>query len=140
MSRIVVDASVVAAAFFQEVHAEAARELLASSRDLHAPDLLYAEIGNVIWKRSGRGEIDADEAAQLAADLLRLPFRITPSSELLDPALRLALETGRTVYDSLYLALAVRCKGVLVSNDRRLVNALARGPAGKYIAWVGERR
>ena len=52
----------------------------------------------------------------------------------------MALETGRTVYDCLYLALAVRCKGVLVSGDRRLVNALARGPLGKHVAWIGEHR
>ncbi len=138
MSRVVVDASVVAAAFFQEEHAEPAGQLLASDRELHVPDLLYAEMGNVIWKRCRRGEINADEAAHLAADLLRLSFRVTPSSELLDPALRLAIETGCTVYDCLYLALAITCEATVVSNDLRLVNALAPGPAGKYIVPIGD--
>ena len=140
MKVCVVDASVVAAAFFQEVDAKAARALLASEAELHAPDLIYAEFANVVWKRYGRREIDEPEAEDLLADFLRLPLRITPCSELAPIALPLALRTGRTVYDSLYLALAVRLKAVMVSSDRRLVNALARGPLGKHVAWVGTPR
>jgi predicted nucleic acid-binding protein len=140
MKVCVVDASVVAAAFFQEVDAKAAGALLASEAELHAPDLIYAEFANVVWKRYGRREVDEQEAEDLLADFQRLPLRITPCSELAAVALPLALRTGRTVYDCLYLALAVRLKAVMVSSDRRLVNALARGPLGKHVAWVGTLR
>lgn len=140
MKPCVVDASVVAGAFFQEPGAERARSLLASGSELHAPDLIYAEVANVIWKRCRRGEIGEEEAGQLLADLLSLPLRTVPSGELVEPALRLALRLSRTVYDCLYLALAVKTKTVLVSGDRRLVNALAGGPLGKHIAWIGEYR
>jgi predicted nucleic acid-binding protein len=138
MTARVVDASVVAAAFFQEDHAAAARAILASGRPLHAPDLLLAEVGNVIWKRHGRGEIDEVEARDLLADCLRLPLVLTPTADLVEPALAIALGTRRTVYDCLYLALAVRMKSVLVSGDRRFVNALADSPFGKHMAWIGE--
>lgn len=137
MRAYVVDASVVAAAFFQEDHVEAARTLLTTSRELHAPDLLLAEVGNVIWKRHGRGEIDEAEARALLADCLRLPLRLTPSGDLVEAALELALRTKRTVYDCLYLALAVRTKAVLVSGDKRFVNALAGSPFEKHVAWLG---
>jgi predicted nucleic acid-binding protein len=140
MNAVVVDASVVAAAFFQEAHAEPAQKLLASNRELHAPDLLYAEVGNIIWKRKTRGEIDDAEAAELLADLLRLPLRITPCSELVEPALQLALRTGRTVYDCLYVAAALRHKTAVVSADKRLVNALAHGPLAAHVVWIGEER
>ena len=136
----VVDASVVAAAFFQEADAEFARAVLVSGEELRAPELIYAEVANVIWKRCSRGEINAQEARQLLADFLRLPLRITPCMELADAALELAIQTGRSAYDCLYLALAVQCRGVLVSSDRRLVNALSRGPLSRHIAWVGEHR
>lgn len=139
MRPLIVDASVVAAAFFREPDAAPARELLASDAELLAPDLLYAEVANVIWKRWTRGEIQENEAGELLQDLLWLPLRITPSSELIDAALPLAVRTGRTVYDCIYLALAIQCRGVLVSGDRRLVNALAGGPVGKHIAHLGER-
>jgi len=140
MKLCVIDASVAAAAFFPETYADAARALLGTNRELHAPDLIYAEVANVIWKRRRRGEIDEVEAAELLADFLGLPLRITPSEDILAPALELAIRTGRTVYDCLYLALAVMGKTVMVSTDKRFVNALAGGPLAKHVAWIGEYR
>jgi predicted nucleic acid-binding protein len=140
MKPCVLDASVVAAAFLQEEHAKRARALLVSGREMHAPDLVYAELANVIWKRCGRGEIDEEEAGRLLGDLLRLPLEITSCGDLAEPALQLALGTGRTVYDCLYLALAVKTKTVLISADRRLVNALASTPLAEHVAWIGGTR
>jgi predicted nucleic acid-binding protein len=137
MKACVLDASVVAAAFFQEDHADRALQLLAGGGALHAPDLIYAELANVIWKRHGRGEIDPDEAGRLLADFRRLPLEITPCGDLVEAALELALRLGRSVYDCLYLALAVKNRSVMVSADKRLVNALAGTPLAKHIAWIG---
>lgn len=137
MKACVVDASVVAAAFFQEEQAESAQALLAGKRVLHAPDLILAEVANVIWKRCGRGEIGEDEACQMMADVLRLPLCITPCANLVEAALELAIRTRRTVYDCLYLALAVRTRSVMYTSDKRLANALADGPLNKCVAWIG---
>jgi predicted nucleic acid-binding protein len=133
----VVDASVVAAAFFPEKHSEAARTLLLSDAVLHAPDLIYAEIASVVWKRRRRGEIDDEEAAGVLDDVLDLPLEITPSERLVRVALELAMRTNRTVYDCFYVALAVDRKTVMVSGDQRLVNALAAGPLKDYVARLG---
>ena len=138
MKTVVVDASVVAAAFFPETHTKAAQALLNSGNRLCAPDLIYPELANVIWKRHGRGEIDADEAAGLLTDVMGLPLEITPSEQLVSPALDLAMRTGRTAYDCLYVALAVQSKTVMISNDRRLVNALGTGPLKDHVAWLGD--
>jgi predicted nucleic acid-binding protein len=137
MKPLVVDASVIAAAFFPEKHSQAARTLLLSGDNLCAPDLIYAEVANVIWKRHGRKEIDGDEAIGLLTDVLDLPLEITPSEQLIVPALELALRTGRTAYDCLYVALAVQRKTIVVSDDQRLVNALSRGPLKDHVAWLG---
>ena len=137
MNPCVVDASVVAAAFFEEKHADKARAVLSSDRALHAPDLIYAELANVIWKRRRRGEIDQHEAAELLADVLALPLRITPCSALVAGALQLAVRTDRTAHDCLYVVLAVKLKTAVVSGDRRLVAALGDGPMAKHIAWIG---
>ena len=140
MKTCVLDASVVAAAFFQEDHADRAHRLLVGGHVLHAPDLIYAELANVIWKRHNRGEIGPDEAGRLLADFRSLPLQITPCSDLVEAALELALRTGRSVYDCLYLALAVKTRSVLLSADKRLVNALAGTPLAKHIAWIGSAR
>jgi len=137
MRASVVDASVVAAAFFPEKHTEAAKTLLLSECRLHAPDLIYAEVAGVIWKRHRRGEIDAGETSDLLADVLALPLEITPSEQLVSDALALAIRTGRTVYDCLYIALAVQRKAVMFSGDQRLVNALSAGPLRNHVAGLG---
>jgi predicted nucleic acid-binding protein len=140
MRAYVPDASVVAAAFFQEEHASRARKLLLGNYKLHAPDLIYAEVGNVIWKRHQRAEIDEDEAGALATDLLRLPLSIAPAADLVESALTLAMGTGRTVYDCIYLALAIKADAVLISVDRRFVNALQGGPFKKHVALLADNR
>jgi predicted nucleic acid-binding protein len=135
----VLDASVVAAAFFPEKGTEAAKSLLLSAADLLAPDLIWAELANVVWKRCRRGEISEQQAVELLGDILELPLEITPSERLVGPALDLALRTGRTVYDCLYVALALWERTVLVSADQRFVHALAAGPLANHVTWLGAR-
>ena len=140
MRPCVVDASLIAAAFFQEQCAEEAGAVLASGRQLYAPDLIYPEVANAVWKRHRRREINEEEASQLLADIARMPLQITPSNRLIDSALRLAIQTDRTVYDCLYVALALDQACPLITADRRLVNALARGPLADRVRWVGSRK
>lgn len=140
MTMLVVDASVVAKCFFPEEHSAESRRLLSPRRTLLAPDLIWSEAGNIAWKRVRRGEIDADEADQFIADLIRLPLEISPTQGLLAPALALAVATDRTVYDCMYLALAIDRKCRLVTADERFVNALAPTPFAKHIRHVAKLR
>lgn len=139
MNAFVVDASVVGAAIFQEELCDAASSVLTSGGDLLAPDLIHVELANVIWKRHRRGQIDEEQAGHLVGDVLDLPLRITASVGLVDSALRLALRTGRTVYDCLYLALAVQTSTVMLTCDQRLVNALDGSPFESHVRWLGKR-
>jgi predicted nucleic acid-binding protein len=138
MTARVVDASVVAAAFFDEEFAEPARQLLSSDLELLAPDLIASEVANVIWKRFRKREINASESRDLLADFHLLPLRLAPSTGLVASALELALQLDRSIYDCLYFALALRTKSLLVSADRRFVNALTPGPMARHIRWIGE--
>jgi predicted nucleic acid-binding protein len=45
--------------------------------------------------------------------------------DLAEDALAIALSTGRTVYDAMYVALAVQRESTFITADERLVNALA---------------
>ena len=138
MKAVVVDASVIMAAFFPEPFSKESLALLDSGAKLFAPDLIYAEVANVIWKRHSRGDIDDKDATDLFNDVMGLSLDITPSKQLADPALALAMQTGRTVYDCLYVALAVQTKTVMYSNDRRLINSLSAGPLKKFVAGLDQ--
>lgn len=54
--------------------------------------------------------------------------------ELIEDALSIALANNRTVYDSLYIALAVQRGVNLVTADERLANAVA---ARLPVKWLG---
>jgi predicted nucleic acid-binding protein len=51
--------------------------------------------------------------------------------------LEIALGTGRSVYDSVYLALTIALERRLVTADERFANALASGPLAAHVLWVG---
>jgi predicted nucleic acid-binding protein len=137
VSILVVDASVVIKWFVPEVHGESARRLLTAPHQYLAPDLLFPEVGNVIWKKVRRGELTAREGGMLAADLTSVAVEAVASRVLLSDAVALAMATGLTVYDATYLALAVRLDTVLVTADERLGRAVAPDPvAAAHVRMV----
>ena len=138
MTQHVVDASVVIKWFIDEVHAEAARHLQADHYDLLAPALLWPECGNILWKKVRRGELTFDEARLIWGGLEQQPISIFPSNLVIEPALEVAFDTNRTVYDCYYLALAMLTECQLVTADQRLFNALQDGSYGTHLCWVGD--
>ncbi len=138
MSALVVDASVAAKWFFDEPHAEAARDLLRRGEALHAPDFFLLEMTNFLAKRVRRGEMTPGDAVAARRILRRLPVRRHPEAPLLENAWRISLETRRGFYDCLYLALAVALDAPLVTADRRFLAALAGRSFAGLARWVGE--
>ncbi len=136
MTHLVVDASIVTKWLLPELHSDAARRVLTEGNELLAPDLLWAELGNVLWKRCRAGEIEIEEARDLLRDFKRLPVRTTPTFLLISAALDVAMRFNRTVYDSLYLALAMSRRCRLVTADHRLYDSLKRGPLAPALLWV----
>lgn len=98
------------------------------------PDVFWAEIGNVLWKSARQRRWRQDEAEAVAADMKARDFATVPSATLLTEALRIAFAYDRSVYDCLYVALAVQAKTDLITADERLANALA---AHLPVKWLG---
>lgn len=138
MSHFVVDASVAVKWFFPEIHGDAALRLLDDDHDLLAPDLIFSEVGNVLWKRVQRKEVTVREASTTLKGFVSLPFQIYPSRPLMSLALEIACRSQRSVYDSLYLAVAVLRQCPMVTADRRLHDALKSGPFSANLLWVGD--
>ena len=136
MTPVVVDASVAVKWFVPEIHAERAAGLLDGRYELLAPDLILPESTNAILKKVGRGELTADEGRQIIAALRDAPVETTPTAALMAPAYEIAGRTGRTVYDALYVALAVARECVFVTADARLAASLAGGPLGSHVRTI----
>ena len=128
MSVFVVDASLVVKWFVPEVDSDAARRWLDASHDYVAPDLLFPETGNTVWKKVRHGELSPDDGQQLATDLSVIAVEAVSMRGLLPDAHALALRTGITVYDATYLALAVRLETQVITGDDRFARRLANHP------------
>jgi len=133
---LVVDASVAVKWLVPEGHADAARRILSPNHELLAPDLIWAEVGNVIWKKWRRGEVPGHAAGDLLQDFRRYPVQTFASRALMSTAWGLAERYRRSFYDSLYLALAASAECPLVTADLKLYNQLKAGPFAESLVWV----
>jgi predicted nucleic acid-binding protein len=140
VTRVVVDASVAVKWFVPEELSADARVLLATAYRLLAPDLLWAELGNVLWKKHRRRELDQRTARRLLRDFSRVPIEFHSSERWADAALGPAIRHSVTVYDGLYLALAVGNGCRLMTADRRLQEACREGAIRHLVDWVGAIR
>jgi predicted nucleic acid-binding protein len=138
LKRIVVDASVCLKWFVSEVYEKYALRLLTGSGELYAPDLIYAEIGNVLWKKWKRGEIETEDIYALIGDFKAANLIIYGADRLMNMAWDIAERYGRSFYDSLYLALAVKQECRVVTADHKLFNALKTTSLKKHILWIEE--
>jgi predicted nucleic acid-binding protein len=136
VSFFVVDASVAIKWFLPEDHSDAALRLLAQQHTLYAPDLIFSEFSNVLWKRIRKNEISKSEADSTLESLLALPLQVQPSQSLIPLALEIACRVNRTVYDSLYLAAAIALPSLLVTADGKFYRALSKGPLSAQLLWV----
>ena len=141
MTSVVVDASVAVKWCLPSVREELvaeAEELLASSRRdevrFVVPDLFWVELANALWKAVRRADISSDNAASAMSFMRDLDIATIPSLDLVPEALNLAISGGRTVYDSLYIALAMQSNSEMITADERLANALA---ARFPVKWLG---
>jgi predicted nucleic acid-binding protein len=135
---IVVDSSVALKWFVPEVLSDRAARLLDGRHELLAPDLLIPECGNVLWKKIARGEISMEDARAILQAIVRAPIRIVPSGALAEGALEIASAFRRSLYDGLFVALAVAGDCELVTADTRLVTALRAGPLAVQVTALSE--
>jgi predicted nucleic acid-binding protein len=121
---IIVDASVALKWVLDEDDSVLARAL--ATRELAAPELLWSECANGLWRWVRRGVLSGRVAQARFVALRRAPIALTSAGELLDRALMLAVELSHPVYDCVYLALALQRGMQVVSADRRFVNVVRR--------------
>ncbi len=136
MTRYVVDASVGIKWFLPEIHSEAAGRLPLLKASLHVPAFFHLEIGNVLSKRIRRNDLAPEEGEAILNELHRVPLQKHSNERLRKPAFALAIQTRRSFYDCLYLALAEAIDGRVVTADRKFCSSLAVSRYGKRMLWV----
>ncbi|MCX5903043.1 MAG: type II toxin-antitoxin system VapC family toxin [Proteobacteria bacterium] len=138
---LVIDASVLIKLYVPEILSPKADELFNDVQKrnivLIAPDLIYPETGNILWKKHRLKELSLQEVKEISAAIASFPLTIEPVKPIIQLALDLGVMYTITVYDALYVALSTIYKTKLVTADKKLVTALSKSALKNNIIWLG---
>jgi predicted nucleic acid-binding protein len=117
---MVIDASVLASFLRKEVGWE---KLANYIKNVIAVDLIVKEVSNVLWKdyyvRKSVDKGTVFELYRLMKSLLGVNILLENEEKYLDDAFEIAILTGVSIYDSLYIAQAKKNKLPLVTLDMK---------------------
>jgi len=134
---IVVDASVAVKWTVLEAGRDEALSLLEHASELVAPDLLLAEVANVLRKKCKLGEITVPQSEQALRAVRTAIPRFVSSADLVEDALTLSHDLDHSVYDCLYLACALP-GGRLATADAKFLNRCRKRGFGPIVFHPGK--
>ncbi|GBC93802.1 hypothetical protein HRbin15_02304 [bacterium HR15] len=155
MREIVVDASVVMKWIISEEHSSEARLLLTSDGSDHehnlfliAPDVMLAEVAHGLRRLVSRGVVNPAQAESLFDFVLvHAPVELfgiygdeqyDPQGSMVRDALQLANRYLCSLYDALYICLALKRSAGFVTADLKLYNKSLPLTAGRSLIWVAD--
>ncbi len=121
---IVVDASTLAKYVLKESNWRSVRNFILANKPLLSLELLLNEVLNVLWKYAVMLKaIDRSSAEELADGVINLiktgVIVLENSDQYLSEAIKIAFENSIPVFDSLYIAQALKHKELLTSDERQ---------------------
>jgi predicted nucleic acid-binding protein len=138
---LVIDASVVIKFYVPEILSDHAEEILSRAADgellLYAPDLIYPETGKILWKKQLRRELTTEEVDEIVDAINALPIIIEPSKPVMPLAVSIAMHSGITVYDAMYVAIARIYETKMITADKKLTDALAKTEFNNDVIFLG---
>jgi len=139
--KLVIHANVLIKLYVPEVLSQKADSLFRDAEnrriDLIAPDLIYPETGNILWKKQRLKELSRPDVEEITEAILSLPLVVEPVKLLLPLAVDIAIGYNITVYDAAYVALATVYKTALITADKKLVDTLSKTILTKNLRWLG---
>ncbi len=134
----IVDASVAVKWYVPEIYSEAAKRLQNPDYQLQVPKFFLLEFGNVVCKKLRRRDITLELSELMITDVQKVSLHWHPDEPLFPKAFQIANETYRSLYDCLYLSLALAIDGQMVTADLKFYDSLKTGPYANRLLWVEE--
>jgi predicted nucleic acid-binding protein len=138
---LIIDASVLIKFFVPEVFSDKAEQLLARVEEgrvtLFAPDLIYAEAGNTLWKKHRLKELTQSEVGKITDLIISIPLKVEPSKALFPLAIDIAIAYEVTVYDALYLSMAKVYETQMMTADKKLFDLAVKTNLKRSVMWLG---
>lgn len=141
MSSVVLDASFMVKLLVEEPGSQLSKAVFEaydlSGARFFMPGHAPAEVMEVLRRKLNRGMVSYHQLED-AADILPKMAIAVPVSDMLVSSWSIATALGVTIYDALYVALADRRSGILVTSDIKLVERLRNSPYEDLAFGVGE--
>jgi len=137
---LVLDASAITTYLIEQASRDKVYRVMRGSLDrgakLFTADLAYVEVANALWRACAlRGLIEEEGVNESLGNLYGLPLEaVRQEGGLVKRAVEISLESGLSVYDSMYVSVAEREKAAVFTFDEKQYRV-----AGKYVhAYTGE--
>ena len=132
------DASVLVKLVVEEEYSQNAVKIISDPRAiLYAPEIIYHEVGSVLYKMTRRGITDKKYAIKAYENLIKLPIEISSNGwGALPDILEMSLRLGLHFYDCLYIYNAEKTGSTLVSSDRRLLDVAKKECSSKHLESI----
>lgn len=138
---VAIDANVLLKAYIPEALSDNAASVLQKieKRQLFpvAPDFIYSELGNVLWKKHRLQELNKQEIGQITKQFMLFPLHTVPSKSVFQLALDISMQHGIAVYDAIYISVAMIYKTRLITADKKLVDTLRKTVLKYTVQWLG---
>ena len=105
------------------------KSLLRDDFSLYTVDIALAECLNAVWKHAIiHRDLKMEEVESTINDLTRIydAVSVLSTRELSGEAVKIALTEKINIYDSVYIAAAIKLKATLITADKKLYDASKR--------------
>ncbi len=134
--KVVLDSSIIVALFFKEELSDEVEKIVEEYSEYYTVDISYSEVANAAWKKVriyGEDEELSKRALDVAVDFIEKVCRVEDSRALLNQAFELAVKHNLTVYDALFIVLAMKLNEKLLTTDRKLYSKIEGTNLGKFV-------
>jgi predicted nucleic acid-binding protein len=98
MKNLVIDSGIAVKWFIEEDDSHIAQLIYdryeSGNLSFLAPDLIYAEFGNIVWKKLVFKNLDTNDSEFAVRKFRQISFTLTPASTLFDDAFKIAVKTN----------------------------------------------
>ena len=117
---VILDASAAIEIVFQRKSGNKLRNFIKEADWVIAPNLFICEVTNTVWKYHNFADLSFKECEKSLEQIIALPDDFINEKELFLEAFKLSCSSNHSVYDMLYLVIARRNNGILLTMDNKL--------------------
>ena len=135
MRGLIADTSVAIKWFAMEEQSDLAEAILESGVEIHAPDFMWIETSNGLWKKWRKKDLPREDVGLSVAKLRGMIDYWHADRDLIELTSEMSVELAHPVYDCIFLVLARKLKIPLVTADTRLLGIAPDGLAVALEDW-----